>query len=186
MYFTINMAFTNYLDMFPNLTDSFPLIKDRTLSEQPLPINLSIPYFDRSLLHAPTNLRSFVQKYTKNKKSFDLEERHVSRTLNYSSKNFFSSNYIVDIFVFAFSVISLMSTILLIYLFCKHKQIRTLVTSLILHKNKNKEASSNETNSEGKTLAYIRIILTVLSLIIVTFLYYIKSRLCKDINFQMQ
>ena len=28
-YFTINMAFTNYLDMLPNLTNSLPLIKDR-------------------------------------------------------------------------------------------------------------------------------------------------------------
>ena len=80
------MAFANYLDMFPNLTDSFPLIKDRTTYKQPLPINLSIPNFDRSLLHAPTNLKNFVQDYAQN--NFDLEERHVSRTLNYSSKNF--------------------------------------------------------------------------------------------------
>ena len=58
IYFILDMAFANYLDMFPNLTDSFPLIKDRTMYKQPLPINLSIPYFDRSLLHAPTNLKS--------------------------------------------------------------------------------------------------------------------------------
>ena len=62
IYFTINMAFANYLYMLPNLPDSFPLIKDRTTYEQPLPINLSIPNFDRSLLHAPTNLKSFVQE----------------------------------------------------------------------------------------------------------------------------
>ena len=30
MYFTINLAFTNYLDMLPNMTDSLPLIRDRT------------------------------------------------------------------------------------------------------------------------------------------------------------
>ena len=30
MYFTINLAFTNYLDMFPNMTDSLTLIRDRT------------------------------------------------------------------------------------------------------------------------------------------------------------
>ena len=45
------------------------------------------------------------------------------------------------------------------------------------------EASSKETNSECKTLAYIGIILTVLSLIIVTFLHYRKSRLCKGYKF---
>ena len=62
MYFSINMAFANYLDMFPNLTDSSQLIKDRTMYEQPFPINLSIPDFDRSLLHVPTNLKNFVQE----------------------------------------------------------------------------------------------------------------------------
>ena len=78
MYFTINMAFANYLNMFPNLTDSFQLIKTRTTYEQPFPINLSIPYFDRSLLHVPTNLQNFVQDYAKSKEIFDLEERHAS------------------------------------------------------------------------------------------------------------
>ena len=183
MYFTITMSFANYLDMFPNLTDSFPLIEDKTIYKQPLHINLSIPDFDRSLLHAPTNLKNFVQDYVKNKEIFDLEERHVSRTLNYSSKNFFSNIYIVNIFVFASSVISLISTTQIIYLFCKHKQIRTLITSLVLHKIKDVEARSNETNSECKTLAYMGIILTVLSLIIVTFLHYRKSRFCKEQKF---
>ena len=45
MYFTINMAFANFLDMLPNLTNQFQLIKDRTTYGQPLPINLSIARF---------------------------------------------------------------------------------------------------------------------------------------------
>ena len=83
--------------------------------------------------------------------------------------------------MFTSSIISLISTTLVIYLLCKHKHIRTLVASLILHKIKEVEANSSckETNSKCKTLAYIGIILTVLSLIIVTFLHYRKSRLCK-------
>ena len=76
--------------------------------------------------------------------------------------------------MFTSSIISLISTTLVIYLFCKHKHIRTLVASLILHKIKEVEASpiSKEINSECKTFAYIGIILTVLSLITVTFLHY--------------
>ena len=55
MYFTINMAFTNYLNLLPNLTNPSQLIKDRTTCEQPLPINLSIPDFDSSLtMHLQT------------------------------------------------------------------------------------------------------------------------------------
>ena len=184
MYFTINMAFANCLDMLPNLTNPFQLIKNRTTYEQPLPINLSIPDFDSSLQHVPTNLKNFMHNYAINKEIFDLKERHVS-TVNNSNRNFFSNNYIVDFFVFMSSIISLISTIPVVYLFCKHRHIRTLVASLILHKIKELEAnsSSRETNSECKTLAYIGIILTVLSLIMVTSLYFRKSRLCKGYKF---
>ena len=34
MYFTINLAFTNYLDKLPNLTDSLPITKVRIKYEQ--------------------------------------------------------------------------------------------------------------------------------------------------------
>ena len=63
MYFTINLTFTNYLDMLPNMTDSLPLIKDRTRYEQPLPLNLGIPYFHNSLRHRPRKLRLHDQLY---------------------------------------------------------------------------------------------------------------------------
>ena len=67
MYFTVNMAFANYLDIFPNVTESFPPIRDRTTHKHPLPVNLSIPDFDTSLLHVATKLKIFVQDYAKNK-----------------------------------------------------------------------------------------------------------------------
>ena len=54
---------------------------------------------------------------------------------------------------------------------------------MVLHKIKDVEANSNETNSECKPLAYIGIILKILSLIIVTFLHYRKSRFCKGYKF---
>ena len=49
MYFTVNLAFTNNLNMFQNLTDSLTLIRDKTYYEQPLPIHLNIPCYDSSL-----------------------------------------------------------------------------------------------------------------------------------------
>ena len=67
------MAFTNYLDMLPNLTIP-SLIKNRTTYEQPLPINLTFPVFDSSLKDAPTNLKSFMCKYAKHKEIFDFKQ----------------------------------------------------------------------------------------------------------------
>ena len=44
MYFTVNTAFVNYLDKFPNLTESleFPIIRNKTTFEQILPISLNV------------------------------------------------------------------------------------------------------------------------------------------------
>ena len=87
--------------------------------------------------------------------------------------------------MFTSSIISIISITLVIYLFCKHKHIRMLVASLILHKIKEVEANSNSegNNYECRTLAYVGIILTVLSMIIVTFLHYRTSRLYRRYRF---
>ena len=60
--------------MFPNLTESFPLIRNRTTYEQTLPLNLSISGFDISLLHVSTNLKDFMKGYANDKEIFDLKE----------------------------------------------------------------------------------------------------------------
>ena len=70
-------------------------------------------------------------------------------------------------------------------MFCKHKHIGTIVASLILHKAKEVEArtSTEIDNSECSTLAYIGIVLTLLSMVIVILLHYRKSKLCRGHRF---
>ena len=184
MYFTVNTAFSNYLDMFPNLTESlqFPLIKNRTTYEQALPININISKFDTTLLNTSTNLKDFINSYTRQKQIFDLQERYETTILN-TNKNCFYDNHILVIFVLISTIISLLTTTLAVYLLFKHKKISALLGHLVLHQVKEVAATSGETYSECTTLAYIGIILTILSLIIVTFLHYRKSRFCKGHRF---
>ena len=83
MHFTINLAFTNYLDMIPNLTESLTLIRDRTHYEQPIPIHLNIPHYDNSLTNRPSKLKEVLHNYihsTNDKEIFDLQERHTTHT----------------------------------------------------------------------------------------------------------
>ena len=144
MYFTINLAFTNYLDMLPNLMKPLTLTRDRTHYEQPLPVYLNIPHYDNSLINRPSKLEEFVHNYlqsTNNKEIFDLQKGHTTYTFS-PYKNFFF-NQIVNIFTFTSSIISIIIVTLVIYLFCKHKHIRTIVASLILHKAKEVEAKSS-------------------------------------------
>ena len=124
MYFTVYTAFVNYLDMFPNLTESlqFPVFKNRTTFEQTLPISLNISRFDKMLLTASTDLMEFINSYTNHKEIFDLQERHYNMKLN-TNKNFFSDNYVMDIFMFISAVISLLATTLTVYLLGKCKKL---------------------------------------------------------------
>ena len=40
MYFTINLAFSNYLELMPSMTEHKILNRDKTLREQPLSVHL--------------------------------------------------------------------------------------------------------------------------------------------------
>ena len=91
MYFTINLAFSNYLDVLQNLTEPMTLFRDRTHYEQPLPIQLSILHYDNSLTNRPSKLKEFLNNYiqsTDDKEIFDLQKRHTTYTFS-PYKNFF-------------------------------------------------------------------------------------------------
>ena len=136
-YFTINLAFTNYLDLLPNLTECLTLTRDRTSYEQPLPVFLNVSHYDDSLSSRPSKLKEFLHNYiqdTNNKEISDLQKRHITFTFS-PYKNFFL-NQIVNIFTFPSSIISIITITLVIYLFCKHKHIRTIVASFNITQSK--------------------------------------------------
>ena len=155
-YFTVNAVFINYLDQFPNLTESleFPFIKSKTTFEQILPISLNVSKFDSDLLTASSNLKDFIHQYThKNRIFFHLKERHDNMAL-ISNKNFFSDNYVIDVFLFIAAIISLLVTTFTIYLLCKQKKkLRTIITSLVLQQVKEVgTVTQKEINTECKIL----------------------------------
>ena len=125
----------------PNITDQLPLNRDRTNHEQPLPIYLNVSPYDNSLSNRPGKLKEFIHNYihsTNNKEFFGLQKGYTRYTFS-SYKNFFL-NKAAHIFTFTLSIISIITITLVIYLFCKHKHIRTIIASLLLDKAKEMEA----------------------------------------------
>ena len=177
-----------YMDIeISNLTEHPPIGKGLTEYEQILPIhiNVSSSNFESSLHTRPSRLKDFVYKHVQENthEIFDLQKGHtLHASLPY--KNFFSST-IVNIFTFTSSVVSMITIILVIYLYCKHKHIRTIIVSLILHKVKEVEANmpTKPENTECQMLAYIGITLTLLSMMIVVLLHYRRSKFCREYRF---
>ena len=60
MYFTINLAFSNCLELIPNMTNQLCINRGKTDFEQPLPIYLNNLHFDNSLSDRPSKLKEFV------------------------------------------------------------------------------------------------------------------------------
>ena len=188
MYFTINLAFTNYLDKMSNLMEHPSIDRGITEYEQILLIHLYISStgFDSSLHSRPGRLKDFVHKHMQEdnvQEIFALQKWHTPHaSLPY--KKFFS-NTIVNIFTFTSSMVSMITIILVIYLYCKHKHIRTIIASLILYKSKEVEANTptEPENTECQTLAYIGITLTLLSMMIVVLLHYRRLKFCRGYRF---
>ena len=64
MYFTMNIAFTNYIDQF-NLTEELkaPILTNKSTLEYTLPIFLYKSTFDDTLLSAPLTLKEYINRY---------------------------------------------------------------------------------------------------------------------------
>ena len=102
-------------------------------------------------------------------------------------KRLYSLVYIVDVFLFVTSVISLLVTNLAIYLLCKHKKLRMLVASLALQQVKEvgtvttQEEVTTECNIQNYIISSLTV--TILSLVMFSVLHSRKLKLCSGCMF---
>ena len=77
MYFTVNLAFTNYINQF-SLTGELepPILTNKTTLELTLPIFLNKTTIDNTLFSAPLTFKKYVNQYKHDSEIFDLKERH--------------------------------------------------------------------------------------------------------------
>ena len=74
MYFTVNLAFVDYLDQLQETID-MSIIRNWTNQEQILPIALKSFEINSSLLQAPKMLQEYVNQYREKGKLLDLQEK---------------------------------------------------------------------------------------------------------------
>ena len=187
MYFTVNTAFTNYINQF-NLTEELemPLLTNKSTSEFTLLLFLNKSTFDDTLLPAPLTLKEYIAQYKHEKEIFDLKERHDIDELDieFPNKNFFTNNFIIDAFVFIIVIISLITTMIIIYTLFKHNKLRALVMSLALQQVKEVKAEeARDENYKCKCISQFYVILAlslvIMGLVVFTILQVRRIRLCR-------
>ena len=116
---------TEKLDMY--------ISQNWTTKEQVFPISLQTSEFDTNLLKAPKTLKDLVKQYKQN--------GHISDKSNKdNNKCSFFNNIIIDIFLFIAAILSMLATIAIIHLVCRHTKLKALVTGIAFHPTKQTEA----------------------------------------------
>ena len=187
MYFTVNIAFTNYIKQF-NLTEELeaPTLTNKTTLEYTLPVFLNKSTFNDTLSSVPLTLKEYINQYKHDSEIFDLKERLDIEELDieFANKNFFTNNFILDIFVFVIAIISVITTIIIIYALCKHNKLRALVRSLALKQVKELKAEEirNENYKHECTSQFYIILalnIVIIGLVVFTILQVRRIKPCR-------
>ena len=137
MYFTINLAFVNYLDQL-NKTINIPIERNWTHQMQVLPISIKAFNMSPYLLQTSKMLKEYINQYQKNRKLIDVKEK----TIKEPTFNAFLSIYIADVIVFATGILSVILTFVITYMLCRQSKLKSLVANMALQCVKTIEAAA--------------------------------------------
>ena len=156
MYFTVNTGFLHY-----SLTNSLEthISQNWTMWEQVLPISLQMFDFDSKLLEAPMTLKNFVYQYQQKKQVLNKRE-------NNNSKHSFLDNYIMDVFLFIATILSMIVTTAIVFIVCKHVKLKALLTGIAFQLIKQTDALFGNENEHCKYAVQWYMIAALASVII--------------------
>ena len=133
MYFIVNLAFVDYLDQLKETID-MSFIRNWTNQEQILPIALTSFEINSSLLQAPKLVKEYVNQYRKKKKLLDLQEKTNKEKQNKQNSKFrtFITSFIEDTLVFSAALLTVVVTLVVIYMISVQSKLEMLVANIAL------------------------------------------------------
>ena len=166
IYYTVNTAFMPYLDTFKEDLElpSLEINQNWTTQKQVLPISLQATPFDSKLLNAPKTLKGLVQQYKQKYKMLDKTQKD-------KPKDDFFDNIAIDIFLFAATIIPMLTIVAIIHLMCRHSKLKTLLTGIAFQPVKQAEAVVTKQAKEFCTAqCYVIAALTVLTILLTVYI----------------
>ena len=126
IYYTVNTAFTPYLDTFKEelKLPSLEVNQNWTIQKQVLPISSPEIPFDNKLPKAPGTLKGLVWQYKQKTQMLDKAQEN-------KPKNEFFDNIAIDIFLFVAAIISMLAVIAIIHIVCRHAKLKALLTGIV-------------------------------------------------------
>ena len=145
MYFTVNVAFVNYLEgAIESLSSS--ISTNWTTQEQILPISIENFEFNPKLLNALKTLKDFLTQYKYRKKiTEEREQKEIEEDKISSRFGSFLDSFMVDMLLFITALITIVITLIVMYMVCRQSKLKALVTNIALQHTKAVEAINSAT-----------------------------------------
>ena len=177
MFFTVNLAFLNHLEELTEVIDT-PIDRNWMHEKQSLPISLESFEINSSLLQAPKTLKDYIRQYQEQNEKLHLHKQ--SDNTNSKFKTFISS-FIADIIVFCTDLLTVLITLVIVYIITGHSKLKMLVANMALQHIKTVEAAALNPHHTICEIGLVRILM-IINLSIVTLMALArlrKSRLFK-------
>ena len=142
MFFTVNLAFLDHLEELTEVLNT-PIDRNWMHDKQILPISLESFQINSSLLQAPKTLKDYIKQFQEHNKKLQLEKQHDNTKSKFKS---FISSFIVDIIGFSAALLTIIITLVIIYIVTGHSKLKMLVANIALQCIKTIEAAALNPN----------------------------------------
>ena len=140
MHFTVNLAFMNYFeDVLGNLGKHISL--NWTTQEQILPISLQTFEISPNLINALKTLWNLAVQYRSKRNIFDQKEWNSDKPENNSKFQTFLNSFLADVLIFTAALITLIITLIIIYVLYGQFKLKALVMNITMQRIKAVEAA---------------------------------------------
>ena len=124
MYFTVNLAFLDYLTQL-NVTLNIPNDRNWTSVKQPIPISLDSFQINPKLMHAPIMLKDFMEQYQESRMTITKHEHSKSKFQK------FINSFLVDTLIFIAAILTIFLALVIIYILTGQSKLRALIVPLL-------------------------------------------------------
>ena len=165
MHFTVNLTFVNYFgEILRNLGKH--ILLNWTTQEQILPILLETFKISPNLINAPKTLRDLAVQYRNEKNILDKREQNSDKPEGYNSKfQIFLNSFLADVLIFTAALITLIITLIIIYVLYRQSKLKALVMNIAMQRIKVVEAADmSDILCTCKTQWYIMGMLIIITL----------------------
>ena len=165
MHFTVNLAFMNYFDdVLENLGKQISL--NWITQEQILPTSLETFEISPNLINAPKTLQDLAVPYRNKKNILDKKEQNSDKPKESDSRfHSFLNSFIANVLIFTAALITLIITLIIIYVLYGQSKLKALVTNIAMQRIKAVEAADmNGMLCTCKTQWYIMDMLIIITL----------------------